>query len=468
MIPKRHHGSNAPKKEMKEIGGKSRHNPKKKHRKSKRSVNSRDLKNVQMKEIASENEKLKSLGHQSFGHFSDKFGVNSEVILNKFDLHFLIKFLIKRKNEIKELNKHGISEPRVCTKNNNVVIYEKSEERTFLNDIETSKKTSVCDIFFKEIKTNDVESLNVNFLGQNCTKVIQKFSDSLSNNKTNLSTNFILCEDVLKFNVCKEILQSSSGLYSFENKNKNKETILNPISFMSFRGMKKLSKSKRYNKLQKFRKKIVQNDILYYSLNSSSSDNDNQLFSIIDQQNKNVDAQNFSAVQFLKIPFVNRKNFKSRSNVQKNNENLSKAINTTDTDTSYNTKLDNTSSIYHKHSRFKRYDEPTPDTIHVDSGGCLQMDKYPVDKESEMNSVHEAQLRHMASQVMRGHSHHKRGNVHVVETTVTIIVKDINDNAPIFPNATIYGDVQENGPIGKSFVYINYCNYQKEPHPRAF
>ncbi|KAG7156226.1 Neural-cadherin-like 21 [Homarus americanus] len=41
----------------------------------------------------------------------------------------------------------------------------------------------------------------------------------------------------------------------------------------------------------------------------------------------------------------------------------------------------------------------------------------------------------------------RRDQVHVAETVVTVVVKDINDNAPIFPNATIYGEVQENGPI---------------------
>lgn len=39
--------------------------------------------------------------------------------------------------------------------------------------------------------------------------------------------------------------------------------------------------------------------------------------------------------------------------------------------------------------------------------------------------------------------------VHVVETVLTVHVKDINDNPPVFPNATIFGEVQENGPIGK-------------------
>ncbi|XP_069159473.1 uncharacterized protein [Procambarus clarkii] len=44
------------------------------------------------------------------------------------------------------------------------------------------------------------------------------------------------------------------------------------------------------------------------------------------------------------------------------------------------------------------------------------------------------------------------GRVHVVETVVTLLVKDINDNPPVFPNTTMFGEVQENGPIGAVFV----------------
>lgn len=49
-----------------------------------------------------------------------------------------------------------------------------------------------------------------------------------------------------------------------------------------------------------------------------------------------------------------------------------------------------------------------------------------------------------------------RDQVHVAETVITVIVKDVNDNAPVFPNATIYGEVQENGPIGK-YSYLQLC-----------
>lgn len=41
------------------------------------------------------------------------------------------------------------------------------------------------------------------------------------------------------------------------------------------------------------------------------------------------------------------------------------------------------------------------------------------------------------------------GMVHVVETVVTVVVKDINDNAPVFPNVTMVGQVQENVAAGE-------------------
>ncbi|XP_069945615.1 putative neural-cadherin 2 isoform X3 [Cherax quadricarinatus] len=46
------------------------------------------------------------------------------------------------------------------------------------------------------------------------------------------------------------------------------------------------------------------------------------------------------------------------------------------------------------------------------------------------------------------------GLVHIVETVVTVMVKDINDNPPVFPNTTMFGDVQENGPIDLSVAVI--------------
>ncbi|XP_068204753.1 protocadherin Fat 4-like [Palaemon carinicauda] len=50
---------------------------------------------------------------------------------------------------------------------------------------------------------------------------------------------------------------------------------------------------------------------------------------------------------------------------------------------------------------------------------------------------------------------HKKPPVHEVEMMVTVIVKDINDNAPIFPNVTMFGDVQENGPVDLSVAEVS-------------
>ncbi|XP_068229142.1 putative neural-cadherin 2 [Palaemon carinicauda] len=47
------------------------------------------------------------------------------------------------------------------------------------------------------------------------------------------------------------------------------------------------------------------------------------------------------------------------------------------------------------------------------------------------------------------------GHVHKVTTTVTIIVKDINDNAPIFPENVMMGEVQENGQFDVSVARIS-------------
>ena len=41
------------------------------------------------------------------------------------------------------------------------------------------------------------------------------------------------------------------------------------------------------------------------------------------------------------------------------------------------------------------------------------------------------------------------GEVHLAEAVVVIEVRDINDNAPVFPLHTTYGQVLENGPTGE-------------------
>ncbi|XP_068208342.1 cadherin-related hmr-1-like [Palaemon carinicauda] len=45
--------------------------------------------------------------------------------------------------------------------------------------------------------------------------------------------------------------------------------------------------------------------------------------------------------------------------------------------------------------------------------------------------------------------------VHSAEMTVTIIVKDINDNPPVFSNVTMFGEIQENGPAELSVAQVS-------------
>ena len=88
--------------------------------------------------------------------------------------------------------------------------------------------------------------------------------------------------------------------------------------------------------------------------------------------------------------------------------------------------------------------------IKLDSGGCLDSSSgtlYPQDgKTDSFNLFDEYQRLLLLLELEKG----VRRSIHVVETELTIIVKDINDNAPMFPNQTMFGEVQENGPIGKS------------------
>ncbi|XP_066984935.1 putative neural-cadherin 2 [Macrobrachium rosenbergii] len=49
----------------------------------------------------------------------------------------------------------------------------------------------------------------------------------------------------------------------------------------------------------------------------------------------------------------------------------------------------------------------------------------------------------------------KENPVHEVEILVTVVVKDINDNAPVFPNVTMFGEVQENGPVDLSVAEVS-------------
>ncbi|XP_071536735.1 putative neural-cadherin 2 isoform X2 [Panulirus ornatus] len=83
----------------------------------------------------------------------------------------------------------------------------------------------------------------------------------------------------------------------------------------------------------------------------------------------------------------------------------------------------------------------------LNGGGCGDMGvfgRYP------------AAVNRTSATVGDGQSHtEQQGLVHVVETVVTVLVKDINDNSPVFPNTTMFGQVQENGPADLSVVVIS-------------
>ncbi|KAF2364931.1 Cadherin [Trinorchestia longiramus] len=93
------------------------------------------------------------------------------------------------------------------------------------------------------------------------------------------------------------------------------------------------------------------------------------------------------------------------------------------------------------------------------SGGCIKPppllpnsnDDFNVAGHNDVSSHLEQYQRLLwTSEVERG----VWRRIHVVEAEVTIIVKDINDNSPVFPESLIYGDVQENGPIDLSVVTV--------------
>lgn len=85
-----------------------------------------------------------------------------------------------------------------------------------------------------------------------------------------------------------------------------------------------------------------------------------------------------------------------------------------------------------------------------DGGGCQDYGVYSLATDAEEPKV-------LLGTTAGGRTSGGGGRVHVVETVVTVVVKDINDNAPVFPNSTMYGEVQENGPIRKSLYTLCLC-----------
>lgn len=75
-----------------------------------------------------------------------------------------------------------------------------------------------------------------------------------------------------------------------------------------------------------------------------------------------------------------------------------------------------------------------------EEGGCGE-DSVPGSEEEETQDA--------TGGIVGGSGRRGRGEEHVVETLVTVTVKDINDNSPVFPNTTMFGYVNENGPSGE-------------------
>ncbi|XP_066957970.1 putative neural-cadherin 2 isoform X2 [Macrobrachium rosenbergii] len=88
---------------------------------------------------------------------------------------------------------------------------------------------------------------------------------------------------------------------------------------------------------------------------------------------------------------------------------------------------------------------------HLFEGNDINSFQYPDGSESDQGYGTYG-IDHNEGEEGRGRG---RSEVHVAETVVTVIVKDINDNAPSFPNATIFGEVQENGPIDLSVAVVS-------------
>ena len=78
----------------------------------------------------------------------------------------------------------------------------------------------------------------------------------------------------------------------------------------------------------------------------------------------------------------------------------------------------------------------------LDGGNCVRLESLT----ANLDSVHEAQLDYMISALSKVRP---RNTPHTTVVNISVLAKDVNDNAPKFLNTTIYGEVQENGPIGK-------------------
>ncbi|KAK4300601.1 hypothetical protein Pmani_027211 [Petrolisthes manimaculis] len=100
---------------------------------------------------------------------------------------------------------------------------------------------------------------------------------------------------------------------------------------------------------------------------------------------------------------------------------------------------------YQKMNLWDEEDEAEGEEEEGQNGQCEIDRKYPMGQQKEDKDKDRG----------RGGLHGLGGSrVHVAETEVTIRLLDRNDNSPVFPNATMFGLVQENGPIDLSVTSV--------------
>ncbi|XP_069945504.1 putative neural-cadherin 2 isoform X2 [Cherax quadricarinatus] len=111
------------------------------------------------------------------------------------------------------------------------------------------------------------------------------------------------------------------------------------------------------------------------------------------------------------------------------------------------------SAHLHDHYEMDDFDEGGGDGGGGGGGGCEDVSVFGGEVQNKNATGGESWQSGVEERWGRGRG--RVGRVHVVETVVTVMVKDINDNPPIFPNTTMFGEVQENGPIDLSVGVIS-------------
>lgn len=86
-----------------------------------------------------------------------------------------------------------------------------------------------------------------------------------------------------------------------------------------------------------------------------------------------------------------------------------------------------------------------------DEDKCIRFDPHnPIFDADNVAQIHHLKSKEMLQRAI--------GLIHETEINVYIVVKDVNDNAPFFLNQTMYGEVQENGPISEYYLILLFSN----------